>query len=211
MFITFEGGEGAGKSTQIRRLKERLEREGRAVVVTREPGGTPEAEKIRTLLVDRAGGDWSPIAETLLVFAARAMHVRDLIIPALKAGKTVLCDRFTDSTRAYQGYAGGIDLGVIEALKHAAADDGGQAVYQAERESERVRDEPVVVASESLHPAPGAEVGVDAEGHVQRLYRFVEPIEVALIERAAQVGRRDVDPHRARHRGHHAPPLRQGP
>lgn len=120
MFITFEGGEGGGKTTQIRLLKDKLEKSGRSVVQTREPGGTPEAEKIRTLIVDRAGGNWSPMAETLLVFAARAMHVRDLIIPALEQHKTVLCDRFTDSTRAYQGYAGGIDLSIIETLKHAA-------------------------------------------------------------------------------------------
>lgn len=116
-FISFEGGEGSGKSTQIRLLKEHLESKGHDVVLTREPGGTTEAEKIRTLLVDRAGGDWSPMAECLLLFAARIMHVRDLIEPALAAGKTVLTDRFTDSTRAYQGYAGGMDLSVIEQIK----------------------------------------------------------------------------------------------
>lgn len=117
LFITLEGGEGGGKSTQARALKERLEKAGREVVLTREPGGTPEAEKIRALVVDRAGGDWSPMAETLLMFAGRAMHVRDLIEPSLKAGKMVICDRFTDSTRAYQGHAGGVSLGAIEELK----------------------------------------------------------------------------------------------
>lgn len=120
MFITFEGGEGGGKSTQIRTLKARLEKAKHQVVMTREPGGTPEAEKIRRLLVDRAGGDWSPEAECLLLFAARAMHVRDLIAPSLAEGKTVLSDRFTDSTRAYQGYAGGMDLDVIETIKQAS-------------------------------------------------------------------------------------------
>jgi len=120
MFITFEGGEGGGKSTQIRLLKERLEKSRHRVVMTREPGGTPEAEKIRRLLVDRAGGDWSPAAECLLLFAARAMHVRDLIAPSLAEGKTVLSDRFTDSTRAYQGYAGGMDKDVIETIKQAS-------------------------------------------------------------------------------------------
>ncbi len=120
MFITFEGGEGGGKTTQIRLLKDRLEQTGREVVLTREPGGTPEAEKIRSLIVDRAGGNWSPTAETLLLFAARAMHVRDLIEPALASGKTVLCDRFTDSTRAYQGYAGGTPLALIETIKQAS-------------------------------------------------------------------------------------------
>ncbi|HEY8963431.1 MAG TPA: dTMP kinase [Alphaproteobacteria bacterium] len=117
MFITFEGGEGGGKSTQIRTLKTKLETLKHRVVMTREPGGTPEAEKIRRLLVDRAGGDWSSEAEMLLLFAARAMHVRDLIAPSLADGKTVLSDRFTDSTRAYQGYAGGVDLKLIEEIK----------------------------------------------------------------------------------------------
>lgn len=117
LFITLEGGEGGGKSTQGKILRERLEKAGHAIVMTREPGGTPEAEKIRTLIVDRAGGNWSPIAETLLLFAARQMHVQDLIEPALAAGKIVLCDRFTDSTRAYQGYAGGLSLDQIEEIK----------------------------------------------------------------------------------------------
>jgi dTMP kinase len=123
LFITLEGGEGGGKSTQSKRLKEALESAGHAVVLTREPGGTPEAEKIRTLLVDRAGGDWSAVAETLLLFAARAMHVRDCIAPALAAGKIVICDRFTDSTRAYQGYAGGMALQAIEDIKRVAIGD----------------------------------------------------------------------------------------
>src|SRR5690606_23225441 len=104
LFVTLEGGDGGGKSTQLRLLKDRLTAAGHAVVVTREPGGTPEAEKIRALVVNRDGGDWSPEAETLLMFATRAMHVRDLIRPALEQGKSVICDRFTDSTRAYQGY-----------------------------------------------------------------------------------------------------------
>lgn len=122
MFITFEGGDGGGKTTQIRLLKDRLLQTGRDVVLTREPGGTPEAEKIRQLIL-QSGNNWSPITETLMMFAARAMHVRDLIRPALDAGKIVLCDRFTDSTRAYQGYAGGMDLSVIEDLKRITIGD----------------------------------------------------------------------------------------
>ncbi len=120
LFITFEGGEGAGKSTQIQILSEKLRGLGHDVVVTREPGGTPEAEKIRALLVQRDGGDWSPQAECLLLFAARNMHVRDLIAPALARGQTVLCDRFTDSTRAYQGFGLGLDAGVIEDIKRTS-------------------------------------------------------------------------------------------
>ena len=116
LFITLEGGEGAGKSTQSRRLKSALESAGRDVVLTREPGGTPEAEKIRDLLVQRDGGNWTPMAECLLFFAARQMHVETLIKPALAAGKIVICDRFTDSTIAYQGYGHGFDIATIEQI-----------------------------------------------------------------------------------------------
>lgn len=123
LFITLEGGEGGGKSTQSRLLKEKLEKMGRDVVLTREPGGTPEAEKIRALIVNRDGGNWTPEAETLLIFAARVMHLEQLIKPALAAGKIVICDRFTDSTRAYQGYAGGMDLKYIENIKQDAIGD----------------------------------------------------------------------------------------
>ena len=122
LLITFEGGEGAGKSTQSRKLKEYLEAKGRSVVLTREPGGTPEAEKIRDLLVQRDGGDWTPLAECLLFFAARQMHVETLIKPALAQGKIVICDRFTDSTRAYQSYGHGFSLDTIEKLNDVALD-----------------------------------------------------------------------------------------
>lgn len=114
MFITFEGGEGAGKTTQIKMLAKALEEQGRDVVLTREPGGTIEAEKIRALLVEKEGGAWTPLAETLLFFTARHMHVETLIKPALKEDKIVLCDRFTDSTIAYQSYGHGLDLDLIK-------------------------------------------------------------------------------------------------
>ena len=117
LFITLEGGEGAGKSTQSRRLKSALEDAGRDVVLTREPGGTPEAEKIRDLLVQRDGGNWTPMAECLLFFAARQMHVETLIKPAIAAGKIVICDRFTDSTVAYQGYGHGFDIPTIRQIE----------------------------------------------------------------------------------------------
>lgn len=123
LFITLEGGEGAGKSTQSRRLKAALENAGRDVVLTREPGGTPEAEKIRDLLVQRDGGHWTPMAECLLFFAARQMHVETLIKPALAAGKIVICDRFTDSTIAYQGYGHGFDIPTIEHIGQLSLGD----------------------------------------------------------------------------------------
>ncbi len=115
-FITLEGGEGAGKSTQIKLLAEALRKEGHEVIVTREPGGTPEAEKIRNLLVQRDGGKWTPMAEILLFFAARNMHVETLIRPALAEGKIVISDRFTDSTRAYQSYGHGMEPDLIESF-----------------------------------------------------------------------------------------------
>ena len=118
LFITLEGGEGAGKSTQSRLLKSAIENLGREVILTREPGGTPEAEKIRDLLVQRDGGNWTPMAECLLFFAARQMHVETLIKPALVAGKIVICDRFTDSTVAYQGYGHGFDIPTIRAIEN---------------------------------------------------------------------------------------------
>ena len=115
-FIAFEGGEGAGKSTQARLLIEALRAQGREVVLTREPGGTPGAEAIRLLLLGLDGEGWGARAEALLFAAARADHVERLIEPALKAGKWVICDRFVDSSRAYQGGAGGLADADILAL-----------------------------------------------------------------------------------------------
>lgn len=120
LFITLEGGEGAGKTTQCRRIAAYFEAQGREVILTREPGGTPEAEKIRNLLVQRDGGDWTPMAECLMFFAARQMHTETLIKPAIAAGKIVVCDRFTDSTIAYQGYGHGFDLSVIHGVAQLA-------------------------------------------------------------------------------------------
>ena len=107
-FIAFEGGEGAGKSTQARLLADALAARGVDCVVTREPGGTPGAEAIRALLLGTEGEGWHPRAEALLFAAARSDHVERLIRPALAAGKWVICDRFVDSSRAYQGGGGGL-------------------------------------------------------------------------------------------------------
>ncbi len=119
-FITLEGGEGAGKSTLSRGLAERLRARGHEVVVTREPGGTPNAEAVRALLVEGDVSRWSSIGETLLLYAAREDHVRTLIQPALARGAWVISDRFADSTRAYQAAAGGLEPDVIETI-HAAS------------------------------------------------------------------------------------------
>lgn len=118
-FITLEGGEGAGKSTQIRILKARLEAHGISVVATREPGGSPRAEAIREALLSGKAEAAGPAAETALFAAARADHVETLIAPALARGDWVLCDRFADSTRVYQGLAG-VDPALIRALERVA-------------------------------------------------------------------------------------------
>lgn len=115
LFITFEGGEGSGKSTQARLLKERLEREARTVVLVREPGGTPLGEEVRRLLLHRET-ELTPQTEMLLFLAARAELVRRVILPALERGDVVICDRFSDSTLAYQGYGRGLDLDEIRRL-----------------------------------------------------------------------------------------------
>ena len=116
-FITFEGGEGTGKTTQIARLCAALEATGVTVVQTREPGGCSQAETIRELLVTGEPGKWKPLTETLLHFAARNEHLDRVIRPALSQGKWVVSDRFSDSTMAYQGYVQGIGQGVVQDLE----------------------------------------------------------------------------------------------
>jgi dTMP kinase len=108
-FVTFEGLDGCGKTTQIERLAETLRAEGYEVVLTREPGGTPVGERIRALLLDSRTADLAPMTELALMFSSRAQQVAEVIRPAIKEGKVVLCDRFTDSSEAYQG--GGRQLG----------------------------------------------------------------------------------------------------
>ena len=118
-FITFEGGGGGGKSTQVNRLAAALRQTGLNVITTREPDGAPAAEDIRALLVSGAVKRWSPMAEVLLNYAAREMHVSETIFPALERGDWVISDRFSDSTMAYQGYGGGIAAERIRAVHTA--------------------------------------------------------------------------------------------
>jgi dTMP kinase len=118
-FLTFEGGEGAGKSTQVNRLKSWLEARGVSVLATREPGGTPSGERLRTLLVEDETQNWSSWSEILLMTAARVEHVRQVIKPALEAGQVVLCDRYVDSTRAYQACDEARDEAILHLHKSA--------------------------------------------------------------------------------------------
>ncbi len=128
MFVTFEGGEGSGKSTQIKLIADRLVLQGVSVVVTREPGGTTEAETLRALLVTGHADRWSPKSEALLNYAARDNHLVKLIRPALAKGETVLCDRFMDSTRAYQGYAGDCEFSLLDELERSIVGETRPAI-----------------------------------------------------------------------------------
>ena len=119
-FITIEGVEGVGKSTSIEFIAALLARHDIHAISTREPGGTPLAEDIRQLLLDRANGSMDPLTELLLMFAARVQHVNELVKPALERGDWVICDRFTDSSYAYQGGGRGLDPAIISALENLA-------------------------------------------------------------------------------------------
>jgi dTMP kinase len=122
-FITLEGIEGAGKSTATQFVCARLRRAGVSVLATREPGGTALAERVRQIVLERGTETVTPMTETLLMFAARALHVTNVIRPALERGEWVVCDRFTDATRAYQGSARGVDAGLIGQLAQAVHGD----------------------------------------------------------------------------------------
>lgn len=120
MFISFEGIEGCGKTTQVTRLADRLEALNISVVTTREPGGTPAGEEVRRVLLDARNKNLSPIAELFLYAADRAQHVQEVISPALVQGKWVLCDRYLDATTVYQGYSRGLDMDLVRLLNKTA-------------------------------------------------------------------------------------------
>ncbi|MEK7395888.1 MAG: dTMP kinase [Candidatus Poribacteria bacterium] len=120
VFISLEGIEGCGKSTQARMLSDYVSELGYCVVLTREPGGTPIAEKIREMLLDSRNQNMTSRTELLLYLASRSQHVEQIIMPALQNGKIVICERFNDATRAYQGYARGLDMDLIEELTKIA-------------------------------------------------------------------------------------------
>ena len=147
-FITLEGGEGAGKTTQTELLAGTLRERGLGVTTTREPGGSPGAEEIREMLLDPSA-DWTPASEALLHFAARTNHYTTLIAPALKRGQWVISDRFADSTRAYQGYGMGLELSAIETLYELALGD-------FEPDLTLILDIPAELAAERLRKREGS-------------------------------------------------------
>jgi dTMP kinase len=122
IFITLEGMEGSGKTTQAELLRDLLVRNGHKVVVTREPGGSPIGEKIREILLDKSNEEMAALTELLLYEASRCQHVHEVIRPALEAGKVVICDRFYDASTAYQGYARGIDIETVKNLNLVATE-----------------------------------------------------------------------------------------
>ena len=125
VFISFEGVDGAGKSTHIQGLADTFRQQGRSVTLTREPGGTPLAEKLRQLVLNDA---MDPLTEAFLMFAARRSHIQEVILPALAQGQVVLCDRFTDATFAYQGHGRGFDLAVLSQLDSLVPGAGAGAL-----------------------------------------------------------------------------------
>jgi dTMP kinase len=181
-FITFEGGEGAGKSTQVQRLATRLQADGHEVVTTREPGGSPGAESIRDLVLRGEADRWSPVTETLLMYASRRDHIERVIRPALARGAWVICDRFADSTRAYQGAAGGVDPSFITALE--------TYILETTRPNLTVVfDLPAEVGLERAHARAGAEMRFESKGMAfhQRLREAFRAIAAAEPDRCAVV------------------------
>ncbi len=167
VFITFEGPEGSGKSTQLRLLAARLRAEGRAVLETAEPGGTPIGLQIRRVLLDSKNLEMSPTTELLLMFAARAQNVDQWILPALSRGEIVLCDRFTDSTLVYQGAARGL---------------GADVVYDVDR-----------IACRGLVPDLTIVVDIDTELGLERAHgrnRKTQDVETRLDEQALSFHRK---------------------
>ncbi|MBD3662830.1 dTMP kinase [Sulfitobacter aestuariivivens] len=160
LFISFEGIDGSGKSTQARLLAERLEAEGREVVLTREPGGSPGAEEIRALVLQGDPDRWSAETEILLFTAARRDHLERTIRPALAAGKVVICDRFADSTRMYQGLSRGDLRGVVDALHDLM-----------------IGLEPDVTVLIDMDPAKGLDRALSRQGIEERFEDFGEDLQ----------------------------------
>ncbi|OHB28141.1 MAG: dTMP kinase [Phenylobacterium sp. RIFCSPHIGHO2_01_FULL_69_31] len=181
-FISFEGGEGAGKSTQVQRLAARLKGGGREVVTTREPGGSPGAESIRDIVLRGEADRWSPTTETLLMYAARRDHIERVIRPALTRGAWVICDRFADSTRAYQGAAGGVDPRFITALETFILED-------TRPDLTLVFDLPAEVGLERAHARAGAEMRFESKGITfhERLREGFRAIAASEPERCALI------------------------
>ena len=177
-FITLEGIEGAGKSTVAKALQAELARRGASVLLTREPGGTPLAESLRELLLRRGAEVLNPTAETLLMFAARAVHLDNAVRPALAAGRWVICDRFTDASYAYQGGGRAVDPSLLDRLAAAVHADFWPV-------RTLLLDVPVATGLERAQARPGAPDRFESEQRV-----FFERVRATYLERAAREPRR---------------------
>ncbi|HEY6641918.1 dTMP kinase [Povalibacter sp.] len=176
-FITIEGGEGVGKSTQLTALREWLAQTGRDVLFTREPGGTPRAERIRELLLENTSEPMPPLCELLLVFAARSSHLDNVIRPALEKGTWVICDRFTDATYAYQGGGRGMDKAQIAVLERLVQGD-------LRPDLTLLLDAPLDLTSARAQNRNAATGTVDRFEREQRA--FFERVRDTYLERARQ-------------------------
>ena len=187
IFISFEGIDGAGKSTHIKSLAVAFEQAGRNVVRTREPGGTPLAERLRALTLHE---DMDGVTEALLMFAARRAHVREVIAPALAAGSVVLCERFTDSTFAYQGGGRGVDWETLEKLERTALDAKGMGVDLP------LLDEPLTPSLTLWFDLPSEMAATRLRGELDRFETqtlvFFEAVRTAYATRMAHAGGRIV-------------------
>ena len=201
-FISFEGGDGSGKSTQIQILREFLEERGYDVILTREPGGTPISEKIRSIILDKANSEMDDMTEALLYAAARAQLVSQIIRPALEEGKVVICDRFVDSSMAYQAYARGLG----DSVKTINAFAGGDCMPDltillkvnpqvgSSRIGNRERDR-IELASIDFHKKvyegylqleklyPERIVGIDAADTIENISGIISERIAGLLER----------------------------
>lgn len=183
IFITLEGGEGTGKTTQQSLLADALRAKGVEVVTTREPGGSPGAEDIRRLLVEGEVGRWTPMSETLLLFAARNDHLARTILPALEKGAWVVCDRFSDSTIAYQGGGMELGVGVVRELSKLV-------VGETAPDLTLILDLPVETGLQRADSRANGESAGKAGNHIQRYERmdkaFHERMRGRFLEIAAQ-------------------------
>lgn len=201
LLVTFEGIEGSGKSTQIALTGRYLEERGYPCLVTREPGGTPLGEEIRSFLLDKDDLRVDPVAELFLIEADRAQHVAEVILPALEEGRMVLCDRFTDATVAYQGYGRGMDLAFIAEMNQRAtgglipqctivldctvekgmARAGGQDRFERENHlfHQRVRDGYLRIARQE----PQRVKMISGEGELEAIQEEIRKVLLPLVER----------------------------
>lgn len=191
-FITFEGGDGSGKSTQARKLKTYLEEQGYQVTLTREPGGTEIGEKIRKIILDPASSEISAMTEAMLYAACRAQHVAQIIKPAIESGRIVICDRFVDSSMAYQGYARGLAEAVRIINQYAVGEYMPDitflmklAPYVGSSRIEGRKKDRIELEEDAFHQAvyqgyedleklyAGRMIGIDASGSIEEIEREI--------------------------------------